>query len=254
MIGADYEGYDTWKGWSPCDFGKCNPAVAHYYLSELARSGVNQVDGKLVLELGFGNGSFAGWARGQGALYIGTETIPRLVEAGRAQGFEVHLDDRNLHALTAPDTVDFAVAFDVFEHLALVDLREWLRRLHICLRPGGKVIVRVPSGDSPFARAIQHGDLTHRLILGSSAARQLAAEAGFEVDSIREPVYPLRGAGVLSFLKRFGVSAVRAIAYPVIANVFMGGGAPVLTPNLLFVLQKPCARKTPGTDGVLLDA
>lgn len=245
MIGADYEGYDTWKGWSPREFGKCDPALAHYYASELLRCGVKQVAGKAVLELGFGNGSFAGWAREQGALYIGTETILRLVQAGRAQGFEVHLDDRDLHPLIAPDALDFAVAFDVFEHLDLIDLREWLRRLYICLCPGGKVIVRVPSGDSPFARAIQHGDLTHRLILGSSAVRQIAAEAGFKVDSIREPVYPLRGAGALSFLRRFGVSAARAFAYPVIANVFMGGGAPVLTPNLLFVLQKPMSFRNP---------
>ena len=239
MTGVDYEGYDSWKGWSADDFGKCAPEIAHYFASELFRSGVKQLSGKAVLELGFGNGSFAGWARGKGASYIGTETIPSLVDAGREQGFEVHLDAKNLPALAAPDTLDFAVAFDVFEHLAITDLREWLRRLHVCLRPGGKLIVRVPSGDSPFARAIQHGDMTHRLILGSSAVRQLAAEAGFAVESIREPAFPLRGAGVLSFLKRLGVSAARAIAYPVIANVFMGGGAPVLTPNLLFVLQKP---------------
>lgn len=236
---SDYREYDNWKGWSPRDFGKCDPALAHYYCFELMQSGVKLAAGKLVFELGFGNGSFAGWAKGQGASYIGTETIVSLVDAGRARGFEVYLDEDTLHALPAPGALDFAVAFDVFEHLTLVEMREILGRFHVCLRPGGKVIGRVPSGDSPFARAIQHGDLTHRLTLGSSAVRQLAAEAGFDVYSIREPAFPLRGAGILSFLRRSAERAVRAGVYPIVAKLFMGGGTPVLTPNLLFVLIKP---------------
>ena len=156
----------------------------------------------------------------------------------------MHLDESVVQACPAP-APDLAVAFEVFEHLSLCDLRGWLSTFHRCLRPGGKIIVRIPSGDSPFAREIQHGDLTHRVILGSSAVRQLAAEAGFEIESIREPAYPLRGAGVLSFLKRSLVSAARAISYRSITSVFMGGGVPALQPNILFVLSKPNLRGHP---------
>jgi hypothetical protein len=59
------------------------------------------------------------------------------------------------------------------------------------------------------------------------------------VASVRSPVLPLHGCGVASFLSRMPASTARAVAYPVIAKVLMGGGRPVLTPNLLFVLLRP---------------
>lgn len=69
--------------------------------------------------------------------------------------------------------------------------------------------------------------------------RQLAAQAGFGVDGIREPTFPLRDMGAMKWLRRASVVACRRLAYPLIAQAFMGGGRPVLTPNLLFVLVKP---------------
>ena len=108
------------------------------------------------------------------------------------------------------------------------------------LREGSRTLwISIASGDSPFALALQHGDLTHRTVVGSSAIRQLAGWTGFTVASVRSPVLPLHGGGAASFLRRMLVSTTRAVAYPVIAKVLMGGGRPVLTPDLLFVLVKP---------------
>jgi SAM-dependent methyltransferase len=211
---------------------------AIYFAKELRHCGFASLANIGVVELGFGNGAFAAWASAAGARYVGVEAIPELVQIGRSAGFNVVLSDQPLAMLAGAMSADLIVAFDVFEHLETEVLRQTLEDCRKCLRKGGRIVGRVPSGDSPFARAVQHGDLTHRTVLGSSSIRQLAEWTGFEVASIRSPVLPLRGAGAASLLRRMLVSTTRALTYPVIAKAFMNGGRPVLTPNLLFVFLK----------------
>lgn len=76
-------------------------------------------------------------------------------------------------------------------------------------------------------------------MLGSSAVRQLALESGLDVVSIRQPAFPMRGLGPRVFLRRLPIVLTRRIVYPLVTNALMGGGRPVLTPNLVFVLAKP---------------
>ena len=99
--------------------------------------------------------------------------------------------------------------------------------------------MRVPSGDSPFARAIQHGDVTHQMAIGSSIVGQLAHDYGVTVDSVRAPAFPVRGLGLSTFVRRGAVVILRKAAFALIARAFMGGGRPVLTPDMVFVLVKP---------------
>jgi len=68
---------------------------------------------------------------------------------------------------------------------------------------------------------------------------QLANEVGFAVESVREPAFPIWGLGSWVFLRRAIVETFRLLAFAVITRVFMGGGRPVLTPNMVFVLEKP---------------
>ena len=239
MTDGPYEAYRDWKGWASEDFGKCNAESAVYFAKELGRCGFLSLVDVRVIELGFGNGAFAAWASAAGARYLGVEAIPDLVQIGRDAGYDVALSGQPLTTLAGGASADLVVAFDVFEHLDAGVLRQTLEDCRDCLRKGGRVVGRVPSGDSPFARAVQHGDLTHRTVLGSSAIRQLAGWTGFNVAAVRPPVLPLRGGGAASFLRRMLVSTTRAVTYPVIAKVLMGGGRPVLTPDLLFVLLKP---------------
>lgn len=233
-----YDGYRDWKGWASEGFGKVDRACFIYFARELARCRYSSLAGLRVLELGFGNGAFAAWAKLQGAHYVGIEVLPDLVKAARQAGFDAFLFDQLPADAVASGSVDLIVAFDVFEHLSIDALTQVLRQFRECLRAGGQLIGRVPSGDSPFARAIQHGDLTHRSAIGSSALRQIAARSGFEVVSVRSPVLPLSGLGFGVLLRRTMVSVFRSVAYPFIATVLMGGGNPVLTPNMLFVLKK----------------
>lgn len=231
-------GYASWKGWTTEEFGQYSKADSCYFELELGRSGIGSVSNLRVLEIGFGNGGFAGWVRDRGGVYAGVEALPELVDAARACGFRAHLSAAGLEAVAASGALDLVVAFDVFEHLTTDELRVELAELLDLLRAGGTLLARVPSGDSPFARAVQHGDSTHRSTIGSALVHQLAAETGYEVIAIRAPAWPISGAGPRSFLRRSGVVAARAMMYPLIRRAFMGGCEAVLAPNLVFVLRR----------------
>lgn len=231
--------YREWKGWDEQEFGVFDRTAEIYFAAELREAGISCVNGLRVLELGFGNGAFAAWATAAGAHYLGTEAIPDLVLAALQRGIKAHPSTVDLKDIVPMETLDLVVAFDVFEHLSLQQLQELLLQLNSLLVRGGVVIARIPSGDSPFSRAIQHGDLTHRLVLGSSAVRHLALSVGFEVTSIRRPVFPVLGLGMRTCVRRSLVALAQRLCHRFIALALMGGGAPVLSPTMVFVLRRP---------------
>ncbi len=239
MSGSEYAQYRDWKEWSAKPFGTYSREHAVYFAEELRRSGISSVKGRTLLEIGFGNGEFAAWARDSGADYLGTELPDDLVALGAASGFDVHSGTQALELLRGEQAVDLIVAFDVFEHLDADALRATLRSAHQALRSSGRLIVRVPSGDSPFSGAIQHGDSTHRMTIGSSMIGQLARRANLTLESAREPAFPLRGLGARVFVRRAVVAGLRRSAFAVMTRAFMGGGRPVLTPDMVCVLVKP---------------
>lgn len=229
--------YESWKAWAPEDFGRFDDADAAAFSAELERAGLTSGPWKL-LELGFGNGTFAGWAREQGHDYAGTEASELLVERARAAGFKVALASEPLAALADEGTLDAVVAFDVLEHLAIDDLRHLLADVRTRLKPGGVLLARVPSGDSPFGRAILHGDLTHRTALGSSAVRQLANESGFELLHASPPALPIRGLGLRRGLRRLALRETQRLVGRAISLAFHDGQRTVITANMVFVLRK----------------
>ena len=230
--------YRDWKGWGSQPFGSLDEATKRYFAAELKKAGIRSVNGVRVLEIGFGNGAFAAWCKDSGARYVGVEAIPELVEAARHAGVDAHGSKDDLAGVIEAESLGLIVAFDVFEHLALPELAELLLRCRNWVASGGILIARVPSGDSPFGRAAQHGDLTHRLVLGSSAVSQIAMNTGWEVEAVRSPAFPIGGLGVVAGARRLLVSAVRYVCHLFITLALMGGGSPVLTPNMVFVLRR----------------
>jgi SAM-dependent methyltransferase len=144
-------GYSEWKGWQAGDFGIVDSYSAQYFAGEMRACGCSVLHGQAVLELGFGNGVFAAWAISQGAHYRGTEIIPELILRARQAGVEAFDARSPIESVANANTVDLAIAFDVFEHIEITELRTIMRSLHLCLKPGGILLGRVPSGDSPFA-------------------------------------------------------------------------------------------------------
>lgn len=183
----DYAGYTEWKSWDAAGFMAPAAAERAYYAAELRG---HAIAGQPILELGFGNGGFLAWARDEGALPHGTELQPALADRGAAAG--ISLVDPDLSRLLPAHTARFALvaAFDVFEHIDIADLPALLATIADLLADGGLLVARYPNGQSPFGRAHQHGDLTHRATLSAGIMRQLAAGLPFDEVHLGNPAHP----------------------------------------------------------------
>ena len=235
----EYSRYQQWKSWDKAKFGLYSKDHSRYYFKELTQTGANLCSGLRVLEIGFGNGSFSGWAKDQNFAYLGLETIEELVSDAQSSGFSAALSSDDLQAFLSAESQDLIVAFDVFEHFTLRELEVFLEKAHGWLRPQGLLVFRVPSGDSPFARAIQHGDLTHQITLGSSSIKQLALRANYQVEQVRAPVIPLRGLTACHTIRRLFVICGQAIISRLIRVLFHHNAQTVIAANMLVVFRKP---------------
>jgi hypothetical protein len=128
--------------------------------------------------MGFGNGSFSSWVIENGGVYFGFELIPDLVTWGTDLGLDVFDGHVRFDEVLSAESVDYVVAWDVFEHLSIEEIGSKLCECYTALKSGGRIVARVPSGDSPFSGPLQNGDITHKTSIGSSMVRQLATEHG----------------------------------------------------------------------------
>lgn len=237
-----YQGYEDWKQWDKTTFGSWSAVDAAYFSAELKRVGIESCEDLHIYEIGFGNGAFAGYVRSRGGEYFGSELNEALV--GRAKEFGLNVFEGGIKQILATDkpaSFDLVVAFDVLEHLDVADIKSFLLDAGELLKSGGVVLARVPSGDSPFGRAIFHGDITHRTALGSSAIRQLASQTGFDVCDIGSPRFPIFGVGWVRAIRRGGIRLAQIFLSRLINLVFHDGQPCVVTANLVFVLRKPVA-------------
>lgn len=229
------EHYRKWKGWTDEDFGGYSADAAWFRL-ELYRSGVRDLRGRRVLEIGLGNGGFAMWATQQGAVYWGTELDETLVSRAKSRGITAYSSYHLQSCLSEATPVHLIVAWDVLEHVPRVDLPDMLATLRQCLSDDGVLIARMPSGDSPFSRAIQYGDLTHEPPLGSTAAGVLAQQAGFTRVKIRPACLPIWGGVPRSVLRRLFVRLIEVAARPVVVALMRNPYA-IITPNMVLTLR-----------------
>ena len=227
--------YIDWKDWRDESFGKFDARLANYFAAEVR---IAAAPGVRVLEIGFGNGAFVGWAQKLGIEIFGVELSPALVQRCRALLGEgrafADLDDPRLSTLAASFT--HIVAFDVIEHISQPALPAFLSRLRSLLAAQGKIVLRFPNGDSPFGRIHQHGDPTHVTTLGRSKIRYFAEQAGLEVECIRAPALPLLGVSLLKAARRTLIAAGRYCVERVLGLLYFGGSVIPLDPNYVAVL------------------
>ena len=236
----NYQDYENWKQWVPSHFGCCTALDAAYYSAEIKRTAIELTKDTLFYEIGYGNGSFAGYVQSMGYQYVGSEINQTLIDRGRQFGLQVYEHGiKQVINSTDPGTFDAIFAFDVLEHLVIEDIKIFLQDAQVLLKAGGTLLARIPSGDSPFGRANFHGDITHRTALGSSAVRQLAEQTGFDVMDIGPPSLPIFGNGYVRALRRLGICFAQSVVAKLINLVFHDGQPRVITANLVFVLKKP---------------
>lgn len=225
--------YIAWKNWEKEDFGTFDNRQAAYFEAEVLRR-LDKTKGR-ILEIGFGNGAFLGFAKANGFEVVGVEANDLLVDRALATGLTAC---KQVSDIPSADRFDAIVLFDVLEHIEQDELAAFLKSLHERLTINGRLIARFPNGDSPYGRIIQHGDLTHRTTLGRHKIFQLAAMTGFEVHYLGNPAIPTKRIGARAAFSLFIRQVLgRAVEFSV-SKLFFSGERISLQPNYLLVLSR----------------
>ncbi len=229
---TDYAG---WKRWSASEFATFSPVEASYFKAEMAHAGMDPGRHLDILEIGFGNGSFLGWARSRGHRLTGIETLPPAIQRARLAGVDCHA---SLDEVPPDRKFDAVVAFDVFEHVSTDKLERLLHELGSHLKDDGRIIARFPNGGSPFGLFYQHGDLTHVTSLSEGAVSHLAASAGLKLSYCGAPRLPIHGVGWTRAMRRVLQLSARAFIEAIFRQVYFDGRPACLSPNLLAVFHR----------------
>jgi SAM-dependent methyltransferase len=144
--------------------------------------------GQAVLEIGCGTGQFLAFLAAKG--------ITELVGIDQDPALGAYLPEAIAPNFTAVDVFEFLAGgadgkrfdrvflIDVLEHFTPDDGHLLLQALSAVLRPGARLVVRLPNTGSPWGGAYQWGDLTHQAAYNPISLRQLALAAGYGVIAV----------------------------------------------------------------------
>lgn len=193
-----------------------------------------------VLDLGCGQGALLYAAQQAGYLNVsGVDRSPVQVDTARRLGIRGVQQGDLMQALRerASASLDCVIAFDVLEHFHRRELIGVVDELHRVLRVGGRLLIHVPNGESPFGGGIRWGDLTHELAFTRVSLRQLMLSSGFaHVECYEDTPVP-----------HGWKSRVRAALWPVLRYGLIGFVAietgalersAIFTQNLLAVVER----------------
>ena len=229
--------YAEWKGWAKDDFGHFDRADAVYFEAELRRTKLSFPPGSRILEIGFGNGNFLGFATAKGWLAEGTEVNPALIAAARAKGYHV------AHAASlsefADGSFDLVVAWDVLEHIDRREVMTFLKEVKRVQKMGGIFLARFPNGSSPFGLYYQNGDLTHVLAVGIPMAEYFADALEEQIVFLGGEAMPLFQRGIGHFVVRLCGAVVRPVC-DLLARMLLESGSRTsfCSKNLVLILRK----------------
>lgn len=119
-----------------------------------------------------------------------------------------------------PASFDLITGIDVIEHLTRDEILTFTDSLFSALRPGGRVILQTPNGESPYRGDCWHGDFTHEHCFTKKTLGQVLGLSGFVGFEAREMAPVPRGVK----------SAARAVLWrlirlrPIVWNYIETGG------------------------------
>jgi 2-polyprenyl-3-methyl-5-hydroxy-6-metoxy-1,4-benzoquinol methylase len=137
-----------------------------------------------ILDVGCGWGSLlmSLWAAGYRNIE-GVEISPEQASvAQRASGGRVPISRADAFDYLKEHTAqyDVVVLYDVVEHMDHSKALQLLRLVRQSLKPGGRVVVRVPNASSLLASYSRYLDVTHVTMYTEYSLMQLLDQAGFE--------------------------------------------------------------------------
>lgn len=143
-----------------------------------------------ILDLGCGHGAVVQTLNQLGYANVrGVDGSPQQVEAAHRLGIEGVTQGDILQTLaeTGAEQWDAMVTFDVIEHFTKDELIGFIDEVHRILRPGGRWIIHMPNGESPFGGKVLCGDFTHELAFTRTSLTQVLKVSGFnEVDCFED--------------------------------------------------------------------
>ena len=195
--------------------------------------------GARVVDLGCGHGALVHFAQQAGYRNVrGVDVAAEQVAAARRLGIDgIEQGDllATLRELPA-ESCDVVVAFDVLEHFSKDELLTLVDGVHRVLKPGGRWILHVPNGESPFVGSVLYGDLTHELAFTRDSLPQLLLASSYsEVQCFEDPPVAHGLASSMRWIVWRLVSLL--LRFAVAAETGSGRGA-IFTRNLLAIAIK----------------
>lgn len=226
--------YNEWKSWEKSSFGNPTKYEIAYFDAILKHCKLNH--SSKILEIGFGNGSFLGYAGHKGYSIEGIEVIDELLERAKEKNYKVY---RTLDNIDETSMYDLIILLDVLEHIPQNEIPKFLTQLNAHLHHNGAIILRTPNGASPFGLTNQYGDLTHCTIVTNERINYWAKTSGLCISYINGDIYP--------FIFKHSIAKmpsrlIKLFLYKIIERmvrfVFSPLSKGILSANLFAVLKK----------------
>ena len=135
-----------------------------------------------ILEIGCGHGALLYALHEAGYLNVrGVDGSPQQAEAAMRLGIPGVEQGDLMQTLreTPDDSLDVVIAFDVIEHFTKAELIPLVDDVRRVLKPGGRLVIHVPNGESPFGNRVRFGDYTHEQAFTRTSLGQLLLSSGF---------------------------------------------------------------------------
>ena len=111
---------------------------------------------------------------------VGVDASPEQLAFARQTGASVIQADAITWLAGQPEaSLDTIVGIDFIEHIAKDDLMALLKQSVRALKPGGRLLLRYPNGDSPLVGMNLFNDITHVWTYTSNCLDTLARMHGF---------------------------------------------------------------------------
>jgi 2-polyprenyl-3-methyl-5-hydroxy-6-metoxy-1,4-benzoquinol methylase len=133
-----------------------------------------------VLDIACGSGNILQTLQAEGFQDIyGVDISPEQVALAKEQFPQVICLDAMEFLKQHCDTFTLITAFDILEHFPKTETFPFLDAIYNALKPGGRLILQLPNGDSPFAGEVIYGDFTHEVIYTTVSLRHVLISTGF---------------------------------------------------------------------------
>ncbi|MFH1066826.1 MAG: class I SAM-dependent methyltransferase [bacterium] len=134
-----------------------------------------------VLDVGCGSGAVLTFLKKEGFTRLhGIELSQEQVALAQERFSEVVCADALEYLPHHKNQFALICAFDLLEHFTKNEAFDFLEAARDALVAGGRLLLQLPNGDSPFVGSIAFGDMTHETTYTAVSLRHLLLTCGFE--------------------------------------------------------------------------